>query len=168
MRLTIRCLTPYDVNMYNLQVVTSIKLRGAKIQPTGITLPIAITSHIRPTYGEKIATPLCVTDSSARLRKTRPRILSTGVAESRAAVCLRNRVECGWRLGQYRVVQMDGGQCFSLCSIPPRLCPCSGGRLMPTSAELYLEAEYYNAAGAWTTTTIKSTNVLSANDVGSR
>jgi hypothetical protein len=41
----------------------------------------------------------------------------------------------------------------------------TGWTVMPTSAQLYLEAEYYNAAGAWTRTTIASTNVLSGNGV---
>lgn len=41
----------------------------------------------------------------------------------------------------------------------------AGWSVMPTSAQLYFQAEYYNAAGAWTTTTIKSTNVLSGNGV---
>jgi hypothetical protein len=41
----------------------------------------------------------------------------------------------------------------------------TGWSVVPTAAQLYLEAEYYDAAGAWTTTTIKSVNVLSGNGV---
>lgn len=39
----------------------------------------------------------------------------------------------------------------------------AGWTSFPTAAQLYVEAEYYNAAGAWTTTTKKSTEVLTGN-----
>jgi hypothetical protein len=39
----------------------------------------------------------------------------------------------------------------------------AGWSVFPTSAQLYLEVEYYDAAGAWTTTTLKSTEVITAN-----
>ena len=41
----------------------------------------------------------------------------------------------------------------------------TGWTIMPTASQLYLEAEYYDAAGAWTQTTIASANVLSGNGV---